>query len=422
MLSIWCGALPDKPGFKSRFPPSQLNVRTLFVYNILQGAYLGYIQVFWQPFLLTLGLSIAAIGTLETLTGRFGLLASLTQVFGGRLSDRTGRRKIVLLGSVLLISCWSTAALAFVLETKYLIYVAYPLWSLSAMATPVLDAVLADSVSPHDRSRIYSLIMLANVVPGALTGYATGILVSRLHPQFFLGLAALLESAGFIVIQSKLRNIRLPPEELAAEAEITSFKRLLRDFREYHRLFSVFAADSLSWSIATTLLPAILRASKGYTPADFGLIAVTLTVGNVLGIIPGGFLTNRIGARNLLIISEALGLATWSGWLIRPQAIYAPLYALMWGLAITTWVPVQFQVLTDTFPAERRGALLGAVATFRGLIAILGPLISTLLYLKLGYSAPFIAADLGLALAIILIILVVPKRRMATEGDANNPQ
>jgi len=419
-MSIWCGALPDKPGFKSRFPPSQLNVRTLLAYNALQGAYLGYIQVFWQPFLLTLGLSIAAIGTLETLSGRYGLLASLTQVFGGRLSDRTGRRKIVLLGSILLISCWSTATLAFVLKTTYPIYLAYPLWSLSAMATPVLDAVLADSVSPHDRSRIYSLFMLANVIPGALTGYATGILVGRLHPQFFLGLAALLESAGFVLIQSKLRNVRLPPVELAAEAEITSFKRLMGDFREYYRLFGVFAADSLSWSIATTLLPAILRASKGYTSADFGLIAVTLTVGNVLGILPGGFLTNRIGARNLLIISEALGLATWSGWLIRPQAIYAPIYALMWGLAITTWVPVQFQVLTDTFPAERRGALLGAVATFRGLIAIAGPLIATLLYLKLGYSAPFIAANLGLALTIILILLVIPKRRTVADGGPNN--
>src|SRR5579875_3051388 len=166
--------------------------------------------------------------------------------------------KIVLLGSILLISCWSTATLAFVLKTTSPIYLAYPLWSLSAMATPVLDAVLADSVSPHDRSRIYSLFMLANVIPGALTGYATGILVGRLHPQFFLGLAALLESAGFVLIQSKLRNVRLPPVELAAEAEITSFKRLMGDFREYYRLFGVFAADSLSWSIATTLLPAIL--------------------------------------------------------------------------------------------------------------------------------------------------------------------
>jgi hypothetical protein len=63
---------------------------------------------------------------------------------------------MVLIGSALLVACWSTATFAFTLNNVSFIYLAYPLWSLSVLATPALDAVLADNVSPHARSKIRS--------------------------------------------------------------------------------------------------------------------------------------------------------------------------------------------------------------------------------------------------------------------------
>jgi MFS family permease len=403
--------MPDKAPFRSKLFPAQLNVQTLITYNVLQGTYNGYIQVFWQPFLLTLGIPVATIGLLEALSGRSGALASLVQVFGGRLSDRGGRRRLVLLGSGFLICCWSVATLAFLLKTPALVFVVYVLWSLSVMALPVLDAALADSISVHERSRIYSIVLLANVLPSAATGYLAGKIIPVTGPTPLLGLAALLETGGFLLLYKRLTNVQLSPVEAAAERESSNIRQVTRDAIKYWRYFSVFSADSLAWAVGMSIFPALLKAAKGYTSGDFGLIATTIPLGTAFGTLPGGWLTNRIGAKNLLLTSECLGALIWLGWGFFPAVEVAPIYGFVWGTAISTWLPVQFQVLTDVFPAERRGELLGAVATFRGLIATLGPVIATLLYLRLGYSAPFAGAVAGILITIVLIVKFIPAKR-----------
>jgi MFS family permease len=408
--------VPDKATFRSKLFPAQLNIQTLIAYNVLQGTYNGYIQVFWQPFLLTLGIPVATIGLLEALSGKNGVLASLVQVFGGRFSDRGGRRRLVLLGSGFLIGCWSVATLAFILKVSQLIFVTYALWSLSVMALPVLDAALADSVLIQQRSRIYSVVLLANVLPSAATGYLAGRVVPITGPAPLLALAALLETSGFLLLYGRLTNVRVNSVEIAAERESSNIRRVVLDAFKYWRYFSVFSADSLAWAVGMSILPALLKVSKGYTSGDFGLIATTLPLGTAFGTLPGGWLTNRIGAKNLLVTSECLGAIIWIGWGFFPIVELAPFYGFVWGTAISTWLPVQFQVLTDAFPAERRGELLGAVATFRGLIATLGPVIATLLYLRFGYSAPFTGAVAGIIIAIILIAKFIPaKRRMGIE-------
>lgn len=408
--------MPDKATFRSKLFPAQLNIQTLIAYNVLQGTYNGYIQVFWQPFLLTLGIPVATIGLLEALSGKNGVLASLVQVFGGRFSDRGGRRRLVLLGSGFLIGCWSVATLAFILKVSQLIFVTYALWSLSVMALPVLDAALADSVLIQQRSRIYSVVLLANVLPSAATGYLAGRVVPITGPAPLLALAALLETSGFLLLYGRLTNVRVNSVEIAAERESSNIRRVVLDAFKYWRYFSVFSADSLAWAVGMSILPALLKVSKGYTSGDFGLIATTLPLGTAFGTLPGGWLTNRIGAKNLLVTSECLGAIIWIGWGFFPIVELAPFYGFVWGTAISTWLPVQFQVLTDAFPAERRGELLGAVATFRGLIATLGPVIATLLYLRFGYSAPFTGAVAGIIIAIILIAKFIPaKRRMGIE-------
>jgi len=84
-----------------------------------------------------------------------------------------------------------------------------------------------------------------------------------------------------------------------------------------------------------------------------------------------------------------------------------PIYGFTWGCAISTWVPVQFHVLTSAFPSEKRGELLGAVATFRGLVATLGPIIALALFLNFGYVAPFVASVIGILITMLLIVKFV---------------
>jgi MFS family permease len=103
-------------------------VRTLILCNLLQGMYLGYIRVFWQPWIVALGISVATIGVLESAAGRYGAISSLMQVVGGRVSDRLRRKRLILAGSGFLIACWLTSACAFLFGSSTLVYLAYLLW------------------------------------------------------------------------------------------------------------------------------------------------------------------------------------------------------------------------------------------------------------------------------------------------------
>ncbi|PSN82400.1 hypothetical protein B9Q01_08155 [Candidatus Marsarchaeota G1 archaeon OSP_D] len=184
----------------SKVFPSELTVKTLIVYNALQGAYTGYIRIFWQPFVLSLGISLASIRLLETFSGSSGVLSSVLQLFGGRLSDRFCRKLLCTLGSFFLVLCWLVAAIAFVIHRSFLIIVSYLLWSASVLALPVLDAALADNVKESERSRVYSVVLLANVVPASITGFFAGNLATKSGPVLLLLLASLLEGLGLLLL------------------------------------------------------------------------------------------------------------------------------------------------------------------------------------------------------------------------------
>lgn len=383
-------------------------MRTLIAYNALQGLYLGYINVFWQPFLVSLGVSVALIGILEASAGQYGILSSLVQSLGGILSDRIGRRKVVISGSALLVTCWSIATFAFIFRIQILTVPAYVFWSLGALSLPALDAVLADTVRADSRPRVYSVILVANFLPSAFTGYLAGQYSSSLGASTFLGLAAVLECLGLLILFTRLRDqAQIQMKEIRKKSNL---KQVLVNIRVHWKYFSVISLDSLTWTIGGSLLYALLQESQSYSKQDFGMIALTLPLGLVLGTIPGGWLATKIGPRNLLILSEFLGAGMMFGWALYPVPSMIPVYGLSWGAAISTWVPVQFQLSSHLFPQKSRGELMGNLGTARGLIRGLGPLVAVSLFLTLGYSAPMIAGALGILLTIVLIVKFIPSK------------
>jgi MFS family permease len=135
------------------------------------------------------------------LIGLYGLGTILTAVIGGRLSDRSGKRKVyvivasVVMGGAVLILAFIpsfTAAMvgAFLLGTGYGVYLAVD----QALITQVLPTA-------KDRARDLGVINIANTLPQVLAPVIAAPLVTTLggYPSLFLATAAVMVLAGYLV-------------------------------------------------------------------------------------------------------------------------------------------------------------------------------------------------------------------------------
>lgn len=135
-----------------------------------------------------------------TLIGLYGLGTIVTAVIGGRLSDKSGKRKIyVIVASIVmglsvlilaLVPNFGAACLgAFLLGTGYGVYLAVD----QALITQVLPAA-------EDRARDLGVINIANTMPQILAPVLAAPLVTLLgYPALFGATAVVMVAAGILV-------------------------------------------------------------------------------------------------------------------------------------------------------------------------------------------------------------------------------
>src|SRR5207245_10134481 len=93
---------------------------------------------------------------------------------------------------------------------------------------------------------------------------------------------------------------------------------------------------------------------------------------------------------------------------VAPSLPYSILLSLLFGVAMAAWVPAQPWMLMALAPPEGRGALAGKLATFTGLIAFPAPILGGFLFDTLGYHAPVTLSVIGIALALSMIVRLLP--------------
>ncbi len=104
---------------------------------------------------------------------------------------------------------------------------------------------------------------------------------------------------------------------------------------------------------------ALYLTSRGYTPAQAGLAVAAFGLGSVPGSLASGYLADRIGRRETLMVSSCLG-ATFSVAIAFADGL--PLLILLSGLAGLAnqmYPPPAFAMLADLIPRERRMAAVG---------------------------------------------------------------
>ena len=351
--------------------------------------------------------------------GLFGTAWALMQFFFspilGALSDRFGRRPVVLLSNFGLALDYVLMALA---PSLTWLFVGRLISGITSASVSTAFAYIADVTPPERRALVFGRIGAA-FGAGFILGPAIGGLLGGMDPRLPFWVAAALSFAnalyGLLILPESLPPDRRSPFRWKSANPLGAL-HLLRTDPGLARLSVVnFIAQ-----IAQVVLPStfVLYATYRYG-WDTRTVGLTLAMVGVCAMVVQGAgigpIVRRLGERRALL----LGLGSGSlGFLIFGAAPTGPLFWIgipvmaVWGVA-----GAAIQSLTTQMVApDQQGQLQGATSSVQSVSQMLGPFLFTLTFAYfIGAEAPFKlpGAPFLLASALLMVALLLAARTMA---------
>lgn len=337
----------------------------------------------------------------------------------GALSDRFGRRPVVLLSNLGLGLDYIFMALA---PNVAWLFVGRAISGMASSSFSTAGAYIADVTSIEQRAAAFGKMGVAFGL-GFVLGPAVGGLLGATDPRLpFWGAAAssLVNACyGFFVL----------PESLPREKRMAfAWKRAnpvgsLVLLRSHHELFGLAAANFLM-NLAHVVLPSVAVLYLGYR-YGWGTAAVGLTlaaVGVCAMIVQGGLvkpITLKFGERRTVVtglLCGAIGFCVYglapTGWL---YCFGIPIMAF-WGLA----GPAMQALMTRRVRASEQGQLQGAIASLTGIAGLVGPSLFTQTFAHfIGPQADWHLPGAPYLLASILLLLGMTIAWRATQPQEN---
>jgi MFS transporter, DHA1 family, tetracycline resistance protein len=362
----------------------------------------GIVIPFLPMYAARLGMGAGSIGLILS---AYSIMQFIFAPLLGRLSDRIGRRPIIMLG--LLGSSLSYLIYGFTDSFAGLL-ISRAVHGACAATISTAQAYIADTTEESKRAHAMGLIGAAFGL-GFVLGPAIGGLLGTISLRTPVLFAAALTFANFIFAGAWLPESR-QPEDIAPGASAGPVARQMLDLprrMQRHRanalLFVVaflmtFAIAALEATFALTV-PAVY----GYAAAGVG--GLLAFAGLVQAIAQGyliGKLVPRTGETTLIVAGAAalaLGLAPLGSWSSH-AALYGMLALIALGYGFgTTAVAALISRCTGR---ELQGEALGLNQSVLALARVIGPIAGGMIYQAMGPAAPYLAGAGIAAMAMVL--------------------
>jgi DHA1 family tetracycline resistance protein-like MFS transporter len=340
--------------------------------------------------------------------GVFGTVWALMQFLcsplQGALSDRFGRRPVVLLSNLGLGLDYVLMAAA---PTLTWLFVGRAVSGMTAASISTTYAYIADVTPPEKRATAYGGIGVAFGL-GFVLGPAIGGLLGGLSPRLPFWVAAIASLAnalyGFFVLPESLPVENRAPLSFARANPIGSLLLL----RSYRGLLGL-AVVSFIAQLAHSVLPSVFALYAGYRYGwDERAVGLTLAGVGVSSALVQGLLVrpaSRFGDRRVLLGGLLFGVAGFAIYGLAPTgAIFwlgIPVMGL-WGLAN----PALQGLMTRLVAPSEQGRLQGGNSSLMGIAGLFGPSVFTLTFATfIGPRAPLSLPGAPFLLASSLLVV-----------------
>jgi MFS family permease len=344
----------------------------------------------------TLGVSVAMVGLVD---GVAESAAAISKVFSGYISDRTGKRKpLILLG-------YGLAALS------------KPFFAMAGSASVVFaarfadrvgkglrgaprDALVADVTPPDIRGRAYGLRQALDTA-GAFAGplIAVGLmalLANDMRAVFWV--AALPAALAVAFVWLGVEDRAASKEQARVPVRIDDVKRLPLAFWVVVALGMVFTLARFSEAFL------ILKASAEGLPLMLApLVLVVMNIVYSTGAYPAGVLSDRMRPGTLLFwgLSALVGadlVLAFGGGLV---GVFSGI--VLWGAHMALTQGLLAKLVADHAAADLRGSAFGIFNLATGAALLAANVVAGILWDELGSQATFIAGGVFAAASALLL-------------------
>jgi MFS transporter, DHA1 family, tetracycline resistance protein len=339
----------------------------------------------------------------------YSLMALLSAPLWGRLSDRIGRRPVLMssLAAGALAYLWMGAA-----DALWMLFAARGLAGICAGNIAAAQAYVADVTTPENRAKGMGLIGAAFGL-GFIIGPALGGLLAGNDPAsadlampawVAAGLSGMaLLGVMFVLSESRPLEAR---QNMPARGRLGAVLGALRR-PILSRLILIFFLVILAFSGMESTFALWAMRQFGWGPSQVAYVFAY--VGLLSAVLQGGLigrLSRRFGEERLLLVGLVLiGI----GLLALPAARWMSLLALVLAaLAVGMGLvqPSLNSLISRRAGGEEQGEVLGVSQSVGSLARVLGPLAAGFLFAEFGRDAPYLWGAALVAAAWLLTVLL----------------
>jgi MFS family permease len=343
----------------------------------------------------------------------YAICAGLCGPFWGRLSDRMGRKPVIMI-------CLAGAALSYVMlglaSQLWMVFVARGFAGLMAGNFGVASAMMADITTPKNRARGMGMIGTAfglGIILGPMIGgLLSGDSASFMLPCIFAGVMSVLAifAAALFLKESLPHEKRVANREQHRSGQQLSFYGLLHQTGN-RLLLLQYVLHNASVSSLTYLFPLWMGDVLGWGPREVGIVFGIQ--GALMVVFQGGLLgplVRTLGEWQLLRVALTaflLGLLTAAFATTMPVMVGA-MFVAMTGA--TLCMPLLNTIVTHRTPAQYRGRMMGITSAASSWGRVLGPLMAGTNLAVFGYRGAWLGC-----VCIVLLYLAWALREYALQ-------
>lgn len=358
---------------------------------------------------------LASVAAATSFIVAFGPSKALANLFAGRLSERIGRRSVLLAG-------WLVG-----LPVPFLV-IAAPSWAWIVAANMLLGInqglcwsmtvnMKADLAGRPRRGLVIGLNEASGYVGVGLAAFAAGVVGDRLglRPEpFYLMIAIALagtalslltrDTAGHVAIESGGRAVAVAPPSLTRAFTAGTWRR--RDLSAFSLAGLITnLTDGVAWGIVPLAL-----AAGGLPVGDIAVVAALYPISWGLLQVVTGSASDRFGRLPLIVaglLVQGLAVALFAAGGFGP----AMLAAVLLGFGTALAYPTLIAAVADAVAPVERATAIGVYRFWRDNGTLVGALGAALIADALGFEAAFLVS--GLVAGLTALVVAVAGRRQS---------